>query len=61
MPIGTEQIAELADYQQNHEQGCDENDVRRSMHVVQQAIDFVHMFLLGWGETGSIVEWFGQN
>ena len=41
-------MAGLADDQQNHEQGGDQNDVRRSVHVVQNAIDFIHLCLLGW-------------
>lgn len=57
-----EQIKVLADYEQDHEQGSDENDVHRAVHVVEQAIDFVHVDLLRAGvKPGSIVEWFGQN
>ena len=41
-----EQTAGLADDQQNHEQGGDQNDVRRSVHVVKPAIDFFHVYLL---------------
>lgn len=40
-----ERIAVLVDYEQNHEQGGDQNDVRRSVHVVKDAIDFVHVCL----------------
>jgi hypothetical protein len=38
-----EPVAVLADYEQNDEQGGDQNDVRRSVHVVKDAIDFVHV------------------
>jgi len=41
-----EQIEVLADYEQDHEQGSDENYVSRSVHVIEQAIDFVHVSLL---------------
>ena len=52
----------LVDYEQNHEQGGNENDVRRSVHVVKNAIDFFHVYLLRAGvKPVSIVEWFGQN
>lgn len=37
-----ERIAGLADYEQNHEQCGDQNDVRRSVQVVQHAVDFIH-------------------
>jgi hypothetical protein len=43
-----EPITVLTEYEQNHEQGGDQNDVRRSVHVVQNAIDFIHLCLLGW-------------
>jgi hypothetical protein len=58
-----ERIAVLMDYEQNHEQRGDKNDVRGSVHVVQHAVDFIHgVFLLRAGvKPGSIVEWFGQN
>jgi hypothetical protein len=57
-----EPIAVLVDYEQNHEQGGNENDVRRSVHVVKNAIDFFHVYLLRAGvKPVSIVEWFGQN
>jgi len=57
-----ERIAVLVDYEQNHEQGGNENDVRRSVHVVKNAIDFFHVYLLRAGvKPVSIVEWFGQN
>jgi hypothetical protein len=46
-----EPITVLTDYEQNHEQGGDQNDVRRSVHVVQNAVDFIHVFLLGWCKT----------
>lgn len=41
--LARERIAVLADYQQNHEQSSDQNNVRRSMHVVKHAVDFVHL------------------
>jgi hypothetical protein len=51
-----EQMAGLADDQQNHEQGGDQNDMRRSVHVVQHVIDFFHVCLLRAGvKLGSIV------
>jgi hypothetical protein len=33
----------LADYEQNQEQGGDQNDVSRSVHVVKNAVDFFHV------------------
>jgi hypothetical protein len=57
-----ERIAVLADYEQNHEQCEDQNDVRRSVHVVQHAVDFIHVYLLRAGvKPASIVWWLGQN
>jgi len=52
----------LADYEQNHEQCEDQNDMCRSVHVVQQAVDFIHVYLLRAGvEPASIVGWLWQN
>jgi hypothetical protein len=57
-----EQTSGLADDQQNHEQGGDQNDMRRSVHVVQHAIDFFHVYLLRAGvKLGSIVGWLEKN
>jgi hypothetical protein len=62
IPMVRERIDVLADHEQNHEQGSDEDDVRRAVHVVKDAIDFFHVYLLRAGvKPGSIVEWFGQN
>jgi hypothetical protein len=36
-------MAVLADYEQDHEQGGDQNDVSRSVHVVKNAVDFFHV------------------
>jgi len=38
-----ETVAVLMDYEQNDEQGGDQNDVSRSVHVVQDAVDFFHV------------------
>ena len=55
--LTAEQIEVLADYEQDHEQGSDEDDVSGSVHVIEQAIDFVHVGLLRAGvNPGSIVE-----
>jgi hypothetical protein len=57
-----ERIAGLVTYEQNHEQCEDQNDVCGSVHVVQQAIDFFHVYLLRAGvKPASIVRCFGQN
>jgi hypothetical protein len=33
----------LMDYEQDDEQGGDQNDVSRSVHVIKEAIDFIHV------------------
>jgi hypothetical protein len=38
-----ETVAVLVDYEQDDEQGGDQNDVSRSVHVVKDAVDFVHV------------------
>ena len=40
--IGSGADSRLADYEQSHEQYGDQNDVRRSVQVVQHAVDFIH-------------------
>lgn len=50
MPIGsTSGYPFLADDQQDHKQGGDQNNVRSSVHVVQYAVDFFHLFSPGLG------------
>jgi hypothetical protein len=44
-----ERISVLADDQQDHKQGGDQNNVRSSVHVVQDAVDFFHLFSPGLG------------
>jgi hypothetical protein len=36
-------VAVLMDYEQDDEQGGDQNDVSRSVHVIKEAIDFIHV------------------
>jgi hypothetical protein len=44
------------DYEQDDEQGGDQNDVSRSVHVIKNAVDFIHAYLLRAGvKPGSIV------
>ena len=52
-----ERVAVLVGYKQNHEQGGDEDYMRCSVHVVEQAIDFIHdVYLLRAGvKPGTIV------
>jgi hypothetical protein len=50
-----EQIGALANYKQNYEQGGDQNYVRCSVHVIKQAIDFVHVYLLRAGVKPGII------
>jgi hypothetical protein len=38
-----ETAAVLVDYEQDDEQGGDQNDVSRPVHVVKDAVDFVHV------------------
>jgi hypothetical protein len=38
-----ETVAVLMDYEQDDEQGGDQNDVSRSVHVIKGAVDFVHV------------------
>jgi hypothetical protein len=48
--VGTDQTPELTDDQQNQKQCCDQNDVRRSVHVVEEAIEFIHVSAPGWAK-----------
>ena len=55
-------VVVLTDYEQDDEQGGDQNDMSRSVHVIKNAVDFVHLCLLRAGvKPGSIVEGFGRN
>jgi hypothetical protein len=38
-----ELVAVLVDYEQDDEQGGDQNDVSRPVHVVKDAVDFFHV------------------